>query len=497
MTEFPTPALLTAKDLARLDAMLIDRRPRVHHPRSLRFAFYGRVSTDDQRGLQDATVSRAWQHEAALRLIEGHGEIVAEYFDEGVSRTIPMFRRAAGSELLSLLETGTHDLHAIVVGEAKRVFASSQLEDVQYVLARAGVELWIPELGGRYDDSNLSHRMMLAFEGIIGKNESDTVRRRVRESMRSIAKSADRRWLGGTPPYGYRLVPLDGSASRWASLASSSTLELDPLIAPVACRIFDDCLAGRGLREIARSLEDEGVPSPSGGTRWHTSTLSSLLDNHTYTGVRVYGKQQKVQVLFDENNPRLGTVTKRTRETERPVRSSEVLYPPIISIDEFSRAVEVRTSRRSLTTPRVRVGAGKERLPLQGRVFCEGNRMSLDRTRHGRIRYRLRDTANGQHRAIYDDSIRRVLDPWLDEVIADQGSRDDDSERLRLFDRIDLRVDYLADEQAIDVTVAHPRDSDPQQESQQPHGHEGGRKARAPGGTRTPNPFLRTELLFH
>lgn len=484
MTEFPVHAVLNAKDLARLDATLFDRRPRVARPPSLRFAFYGRVSTDDKRGLQDSQVSRAWQYETAIRLVDGHGEIVAEYFDEGVSRTIPMFRREAGSRLLALLESGAHDLHAIVVGEAKRVFAGSQLEDVQHVLARAGVELWIPELGGQYDDSNMSHRMMLAFEGIIGKNESDTVRRRVRESMRSIAKSADRRWLGGTPPYGYRLVPLEGSAAKWAPERRCHTLDLDQETAPVARRIFDECLAGRGLREIARSLEIEGIPSPTGGTRWHTSTLSSLLDNRTYTGVRVYGKQQKVQVLFDEDNPRLGTVTKRTRDTERPVRCFGIVYPPIVSIDEFAQAGELRVAKQSLTTPRVRLTAGRERLPLQGQVFCEGSKMALDRTRHGRVRYRLRDTANGRHRAVYDNSIRGVLDPWLDEVLAEESK--DDADRLRLFDRIHLRVDYLPDEHAIDVTVSHPRGSDPQPESQHSHDHEGGRKARAPGGTRLP-----------
>ena len=133
---------------------------------------------------------------------------------------------------------------------------------------------------------------------------------------------------------------------------------------------------------------------------------------------------------------------------------------------------------------------------MQGRVFCEGSKMSLDCTRHGRIRYRLRDTANGQHRAIYDDIIRSVLDPWLDERLGEVISRND-YDRVGLYDLINLRVDYLPDEQAIDVAATHPRDSDPQQESQQSHGHEGGRKARAPGETRTPNRFLRTELLFH
>jgi hypothetical protein len=44
----------------------------------LRFAFYGRVSTEDW---QDPVTSRARQREQAEALVRGHGVIVAEFFD--------------------------------------------------------------------------------------------------------------------------------------------------------------------------------------------------------------------------------------------------------------------------------------------------------------------------------------------------------------------------------------------------------------------------------
>jgi site-specific DNA recombinase len=46
----------------------------------LRFAFYGRVSTED---FQDHASSRAWQRNAANELIAGRGAIVVEFFDRG------------------------------------------------------------------------------------------------------------------------------------------------------------------------------------------------------------------------------------------------------------------------------------------------------------------------------------------------------------------------------------------------------------------------------
>ena len=46
----------------------------------LRFAFYGRVSTE---GWQDPVTSRARQQEEARVLVAGHGKFVAEFFDSG------------------------------------------------------------------------------------------------------------------------------------------------------------------------------------------------------------------------------------------------------------------------------------------------------------------------------------------------------------------------------------------------------------------------------
>ena len=56
----------------------------------LRFAFYGRVSTEDW---QDPVTSRARQLQQAAMLVSGHGVIAAEFFDTGESRSLPWARR--------------------------------------------------------------------------------------------------------------------------------------------------------------------------------------------------------------------------------------------------------------------------------------------------------------------------------------------------------------------------------------------------------------------
>jgi site-specific DNA recombinase len=53
----------------------------------IRFAFYGRVSTEDQ---QDPESSRAWQLTRSRALIEPRaGVVVTEFFDVDKSRSIP------------------------------------------------------------------------------------------------------------------------------------------------------------------------------------------------------------------------------------------------------------------------------------------------------------------------------------------------------------------------------------------------------------------------
>ena len=68
----------------------------------IRFAFYGRVSTEDQ---QDPESSRGWQLTRSRALIEPRdGVIVAEFFDVDKSRSIPWQRRPQATALLAELK---------------------------------------------------------------------------------------------------------------------------------------------------------------------------------------------------------------------------------------------------------------------------------------------------------------------------------------------------------------------------------------------------------
>jgi len=65
------------------------RRGEMRGRRCLRFAFYGRVATEDW---QDPVTSRARQLQQAMMLVAGRAVIVAEFFDAGESRALPWAR---------------------------------------------------------------------------------------------------------------------------------------------------------------------------------------------------------------------------------------------------------------------------------------------------------------------------------------------------------------------------------------------------------------------
>jgi Recombinase len=114
----------------------------------LRFAFYGRVPTEDW---QDPVTSRARQLQQAVMLVAGHGVIVAEFFDIGESRTLPWARRPQAAALVAQLADPDRGWDAIVIGDYERAFYASQYASMAPLFEHYGIGLWMPEVGGRVD----------------------------------------------------------------------------------------------------------------------------------------------------------------------------------------------------------------------------------------------------------------------------------------------------------------------------------------------------------
>lgn len=387
-----------------------------------RFLFVARISTDQERGMQDERVSVGWQLDEAEKVVAGNGVIVEKVWDR-IPRSKPWPQRPNAWDALQRIESGELEVDALVVGETKRMFVGSQLEIVYDLLSRHGVELWLPDLN-RYDPDNLTHRLSLGFEGILGKNESDTIRRRVRASMDRIGRSSDPRWLGGNAPLGYKLVQLE--ASRVMSTNSkgfTNTLAVDETTKPIVQFIFGEFIAGKSFRQIAKTLEEQGIKNRTGGDRWSTSTLSNILKNATYIGLREYGKQRKFQEPVRPGDSRYGEKTSRTRKSaDYPMVLSETtVYPPIISNADFQKAQNILASKYTATKGQEKHRTPKDVVPLQGLVYCRRHKMQVDRiTKSGRLRFRSRGdrVAGAPISTVSDAALEATVHGWLTDAFS-------------------------------------------------------------------------------
>jgi hypothetical protein len=175
-------------------------------PGRLRFVFYGRVSTENW---QDPVTSRARQREQAGALVRGHGQIVAEFFDVGQTRKLAWACRLAcrpqSAALVAQLADPDRGWDAIVTGEYERAFYGSQYAAMAPLFEHYGAQLWMPETGGRVDFTSEHDEKTMTMLGLSSKREITRTSIRVRAAMAAQTREQGR-YLGGRPPYGYRLA---------------------------------------------------------------------------------------------------------------------------------------------------------------------------------------------------------------------------------------------------------------------------------------------------
>lgn len=412
-------------------------------------AFYGRCSTEDH---QDPKTSRAWQHSNAAKFVEPlGGAIVEEYFDAGQSRSVAWDRRREGARLLAGLKDPGRSWSAVVVGEGTRCWFGSQFSLMAPRFAAYGVDLWIPELGGRYDERNPSHKMLMSVLGGMSESERQHVQARVRAAMDAQVVN-DGRHQGGRAPYGYTATDgeLHPNPRKAAEGVRLRVLEIDKSSAEVVRRIFGEYLDGSGDRAIATGLNRDGVPCPSArrpdqnrhrqADGWQAATVRAILENPRYTGYAVFGRWTKYEELLNPDDVGAGHVVRFRRSTsERVVRSRTPAHPAIVSVETFT---EVQLLRRRKAAGGLRSRAKLERGPrrtgrlymLRGRVRCGYCQRRMEGTsRRDRAYYRCVARSITPGTPVLDThpptvyipeaAVLGLADPWIGSV-ADPAHRD-------------------------------------------------------------------------
>jgi site-specific DNA recombinase len=140
-----------------------------------------------------------------------------------------------------------------VVGEYERAFYGSQYAMMAPLLGHYGVQLWMSEAGGRVDFASEHDEHAMMVLGLSSKREVTRTSIRVCTAM-AVQTREQGRYLGGRPPYGYRLADAGPHPNKahaaWGRRAYR--LEPDPATEHVVRWMFAQRLAGHSVARIAR-----------------------------------------------------------------------------------------------------------------------------------------------------------------------------------------------------------------------------------------------------
>ena len=294
-------------------------------------ALYARVSSDRQ----DVDLSVSAQLRALRDYAEKNGYIVArEYVDEAESGRIadrPEFRK-----MIDEAAKPNAPFQEILVWKFSR-FTRKREHAVAFksMLRRKGVR--VVSITEHADDTPTGKLMEAIIESV-DEFYSENLAQEVTRGMREAASRGF--WVASRVPYGFRKVYVqDGAKKR-------PTLEPDEDAARVVKSAFDMAEAGRGMLDIARALNDEGIASPA-GKLWSKNGVHLLLRNEAYTGALVWGTNAK--------------------DKADPVRV-EKAFPSIVSKAQFRRVKRLMRSRAPKRTHPRRVGST---YLLSGLVKCK------------------------------------------------------------------------------------------------------------------------------
>jgi site-specific DNA recombinase len=259
-----------------------------------------------------------------------------------------------------------------------------------------GVELWMPEAGGRVDYASEHDEHAMTVLGLSSKREVTRTSIRVRTAM-AVQVREQGRYLGGRPPYGYRLGDAGPHPNKahaaWGRRAHR--LEPDPETAHIVRWIFARRLAGYSVARIARALNDAGVPCPSAadpgrnphrtGAGWTLGAVTTILRNPRYTGNQVWNRQRTDRDLADPANVTLGHKSvQRWNLPDGWVISRKPAHPALVSEADFI-AARGPVPGTGLTAPR------KRRYLLAGLLICGGCRRRMESAwSNGKPAYRCR-----------------------------------------------------------------------------------------------------------
>ena len=326
-------------------------------------AIYTRVSSDRQK--ENHTIGS--QTAALVQYAQTHGYAVPPewvFQDEGYSGASLV--RPGLEALRDLAAQG--QITAVLIYSPDRLsrkYAYQVLLGEE--LGRCGVEVIF--LKAPTGDSP-EDQLVVQFQGMIAEYERAQIAERNRRGKRHRAQQGMANVLSGAP-YGYRYVRKTDTSAAYYEVRESE--------ADVVRMVFAIYTQQRlSINAIARLLNERGISTRTGKTRWERSTVWGMLRNPAYQGKACYGKTEPSprQRITRPLRQRSGVSNRNGCHRDRPrAEWIELTVPALVSEETFALAQE-QLMRNKHYSPRRTI----EPTLLQGMLVCQQCGYALYRT---------------------------------------------------------------------------------------------------------------------
>ncbi|QNK86401.1 recombinase family protein [Sporosarcina sp. resist] len=306
-----------------------------------RAVLYARVSTEKEEQEQSLEIQEEiieqFSNDRGFKLIKPH------YLEFGKSGTniskrpkfIAMLKDAglkpvpSGSSDMFFEDNGLSPIFDIIIVKEASRFSRNQTEALSVLkeLKRKGVEVYFIATNTSTTDDDWEFKLGLYFN--LSQTESKNLSVRVKLSKRHNAEKG--RYAPSIVPYGYKRIYDENGEKK---------IVIDEDESKVVKDIFKQYTEAGG-HTIARLLNERGILTKSGKT-WSDDKITRLIQNPVYIGSPVVMKTKKTNLT--------DTIRVVTAENERI--TIEKAVEPIISIEDFNKAQNVRLSRTTNSNKR-------------------------------------------------------------------------------------------------------------------------------------------------
>ncbi|MBV9688525.1 MAG: recombinase family protein [Ktedonobacteraceae bacterium] len=366
-----------------------------------RAAIYARVSTEMQ---EEEGTSLLSQVQDCRAYCQAHGYSVSELHVYRDVHTGTEYRER--EQLTRMREAMRKRAFEVVVVWAVDRLSRAQvhlavlIDEAQYL----GVEIEFVQQ--QFDNSPVGQFLRNTL-GFVGEIEREKIIERTQRGR--LARAQAGKPTGGKGLYGYRYLDPEKTAYI-----------VDPQEGKVVKRIFQMVAEGHTIRSIARTLTQEGIPSPSGANYWVHTTILRILENKLYTGEGAVYRYKCIKVQGRR------TYRVEMRPEEEQIKLPHGVVPSLVDGEAFLAVQERLQLNKQLAT---RNNQHPEASLLRGGYakcgYC-GCNLSVERQHHrpkGVTIYRCRNTKGAIRRCVNYSISAEKLDSlvWqrITEVVQD------------------------------------------------------------------------------